>query len=365
MPRPASTPSGNTSHAFWSALTLAYTFHTPAIDDIKGSNHGAVSGATLSDLVGLVMSAESDHATIDTPVTMADGFSVMFRAEMDAVAGSQLFGSPGEAFSLNTGDQASYQSGLSVSFSVTSSEMVDLYDYCLVVGPESGSNHNVTLFRKLASASVWTEIAGSGTLFDFSPVTRLVDRIGIGNLSGGGAVGAIEYFYVFDGTSFSKTQLDAEFADPYSIVSSGGGGGTTITLGTATEANAAGTAIIENPKSVTLSPAAETNNALAAVVEKQLTLDIAVEVNTAGVASPVSGQVITLGTAFESSAAVSLAVGNPKSVSVDAATESDTAIAITTDRTVLVGQATESNSAGSVETPSGSFHLPFHRHMVG
>ncbi|MEO1529337.1 MAG: hypothetical protein AAFX06_28285 [Planctomycetota bacterium] len=368
MPRPASTPPGNNSHAFWAALTLAYTFHASGVTDIKGSNNGSVTGATLSDSLGLIMSSESDHADIGIPVAMSNGYSVMFRVEMDAVAGSQVWGSSGEAFSLNTGDQASYQSGLNVTFPVTSSEMVDLYDYCVAVSPEAGSIHTVTLFRKLASASMWTEIAGSGNFFDFSPTDRLVDRIGIGNIGGGGAVGAIEYFYVFDGTSFSKTQLDAEFADPYSIVSaSGGGSGTEVTLGTATETNAAGAAVVVNPKTVTLGTAAESNSTAALAVQKQLTLDTALEVNVGGSAEAVAGQVITLGTAFESSAADPLSTvgGNPKSVTVSLATESDTAIAITPDRTVLVGQAVEGNTAGSVEIPGGSFYLPFHRNMVG
>lgn len=227
MPRPASLPSGNAGHAHWDDLTHAWTFHATGntggadADDIKGSNDATLSGtAALDDSVGLDSPAQADKATI-TDVTLSDGFSVMFRVKLDATGNdSMVFGQNTNSgyFWLDSGsDRAEYRSTESINFNgLTDANKTSLYDYCVVVYPEAGTLHDIKLFYKTAAATTWTEIDGSAN--SASLADRIINTIASGYGASFGMTGEVEYFYIFDGTSFTKSDLDGEFSDPYDIV---------------------------------------------------------------------------------------------------------------------------------------------------
>lgn len=228
MPRPAALPSGNAGHTYWTALTHAWTFHATGntgaadADDIKGSNDATVSGATLSDSVGLDSPLAANKATF-TDVTLTNGFSVMFRAKLDAVGNNSMVfgrGMTDQYLWLDAGTNVTiYKNSSDVNFSVADADKTSLYDYCLVVYPESGSLHDIKLFRKTAAGTTWTQIEAS------SDSNQLSDRV-INTVASGysgdsfGMTGELEYFYIFDGTSFTLANLNDEFADPYDIVES-------------------------------------------------------------------------------------------------------------------------------------------------
>ena len=226
MPRPTTLPAGNTSHTNWGDLTAAWTFHATGntggadADDIKGSNDATLSGATLSDTLGLDSPTNSNNATI-TEITCADAFSIMFRCKLDAVGNdSMVFGNASGSANylwLDSGtNRSEFKKGASVSLlGTTDSEKTTLYDYCLVVEAESGSLHQIKLYRKTTAGTTWTEISSGSTnnLDSFS-----LTHIAAGHSSNLGLEGEIEYFFVFDGTAFTLSNLDTNFSDPYTIV---------------------------------------------------------------------------------------------------------------------------------------------------
>ena len=219
MPRPTTTPAGNSSHAFWSDLDAAWTFHSTGntggadADDIKGSRDATLSGATLSDTLGLESPNSADKASF-TAITMADAFSIMWRCKLDAVGNnSMVFGDPSGTANylwLDSGtNQTEFKKGGGESFSVTDSEKTTLYDYCLVVEAESGSLHTIRLFRKTTAETTWTEMGNASTnnLDSFSLTT-----VGSGYSGDSLAMtGDVEYLFVFDGIGFTSTQLNASF----------------------------------------------------------------------------------------------------------------------------------------------------------
>ena len=226
MPRPSSLPAGNSSHTYWGDLLHAWTFHSTGntgsadADDIKGSNDATlVSSAVLSDTLGLDV-ASADEVNF-TNVTLTNAFSVVFRAKLDAVGNnSMVFGNGStntDYLWLDSGtDRSEYKKGGGVTLSgTTDSEKTTLYDYCLTVEAESGSLHQIKLYRKTTAGTTWTEISSGSTNNLGSAVINTVG----GGFSGGlGMAGEVEYFFIFDGVGFTTTELDADFADPYDVV---------------------------------------------------------------------------------------------------------------------------------------------------
>lgn len=234
MPRPASLPSGNTGHAFWANLLVAHTFHATgnagaAADDIVGSNDASmVAGAVRDDTNGLTLTSAGDYASLASPVTLTDGHSVIMRVDKDADDLQGMMCGDKD----NTADFIwlnSAVSGVRIrktgsgDINITANNRTLEHDYCCVFGANGsggGSNLLVTLFRKLASDSVWTSL-GTGTYADNS--TLNIDAIGQGHTDSAlSFLGTIELFMLLD-VALTITDLDASFADPYDILVSGGG----------------------------------------------------------------------------------------------------------------------------------------------
>ncbi len=231
MSRPASLPAGNTGHAFWSALTLAYTFHATGqsgsgVSNIKtpGTLDGTIAGsATRDDTEGLVDASSGGKVTFSS-VTSSNAVSYMFRAKLTAANNnSMIFGKgAGSGYfwlrsGANTAQYSAGAGGSSVNYTVADSLKTSFHDYCLVVEAESGSLHAQKLYRKAVGDTTWTFVSSGN---DTGLSDRIVSDVGEGYTAGGGLglIGSLEYFYIFQDTALTQSNLDTDFADPYDIV---------------------------------------------------------------------------------------------------------------------------------------------------
>lgn len=230
MARPLVKPAGNSSHAHWSDLANAWTFHYTGntsgdVDDIKGSNHlTKVGSPTLSDTLGLDMSNSTDYTDLDSTITTVDGpYSIMVRTKKDndSDAAGMVFGNTTLAtdnWYVDDGDNLDIRADQDwfQRFSIAQ-DITVRRDYCLTVSAESGGSRTGKLYYKLPSESTWTLFGTTSTETD--PFNMSIASIGHGHSTTGiGFIGEIEYLFFFDGAELTAANLDDEFDDPYNVV---------------------------------------------------------------------------------------------------------------------------------------------------
>lgn len=251
MGRSVALPPGNTSHPQWSSLTLAFTGHntgesvSTTITNVKtpGTNDATITGSiTRSDSLGIVdanANARADFTAINCGGT-GSGFTIMWRAKLATLTtNSMILGKNAgggyiwfrkSANTLEYSPAASTVAGTSMSWTLTDANYTSQRDYCLVSEAESGGLAATKLYQKATTDTTWTLVS---TVNSVAAGNRTFSMVGdYQNNSGLGFSGEIEYLYIFKDTPLSLTTLNANFSDPYDIVSA-----TSVTLTAQSAAN--------------------------------------------------------------------------------------------------------------------------------
>lgn len=210
----------------------------------------------------------------------------------------------------------------------------------------NSSNGTVVTTTATLSVDTWYRIEyridGSTTgayeihLYALNSTTSIEDIVG-GTANFGGAIGAVQYGYVSNGSSLASIWYDGLQVNDTGLPGPESSG-TTVAVGQASETDTAGA--VARLKTLAIAQATEADTAGAVSRLKTLATGQATETDTA---NPVGRlKTATVGLATETDTAQPL--GRVKIAAVGQAVETDTATALARLKTVTLGQATETDT---------------------